>query len=204
MNLQFGPGGDLFYPSFSTGRIRRIHYTAGNQAPRAVATANRTSGALPLSVSFNGGQSSDPDPGDTISYAWDLDGDGEYDDAATADADYTYSQAGRYQVGLKVTDDHGASATDTVAITAGNTPPTATIVTPTTGFTWKVNDPIAFEGSATDAQDGTLPPSAFSWSAMLQHCPSNCHPHPLPGFAATITGRSPRPTTSTRRTSSCG
>jgi glucose/arabinose dehydrogenase len=188
VNLQFGPGGDLYYPSFSGGRIRRIHYTAGNQAPRAVVNANRTSGNLPLSVSFDGGQSSDPDPGDTLSYAWDLDGDGEYDDATTATADYVYNQAGSYQVGLKVTDNHGVSATDTVAITAGNTPPTATIVAPTTGFTWKVRDPIAFEGSATDAQDGTLPPSAFSWSAILQHCPSNCHAHPLQSFANTDRG----------------
>ena len=58
---------------------------------------------------------------------------------------------------MKVTDDHGASATDAVAITAGNTPPTATITSPTAGLTWKVGDPIDFAGSATDAQDGTLP-----------------------------------------------
>ena len=34
---------------------------AGNQAPRAVATASPTSGPLPLAVSFNGAGSSDPD-----------------------------------------------------------------------------------------------------------------------------------------------
>ena len=193
VNLQFGPGSDVFYPDFSNGRIRRIHYTAGNQAPRAVVDASATSGNLPLTVSFDAGQSSDPDPGDTLSYAWDLDGDGEYDDATSATAEHEYTQAGSYQVGVKVTDNHDASATDTVAITAGNTPPTATIVAPTTGFTWKVKDPIAFEGSATDAQDGDLPPSAFSWSAVLQHCPSNCHPHPQPGFANTDHGSFPAP-----------
>ena len=38
---------------------------------------------------------------------------------------------------------------------------------------------IAFCGHATDAQDGTLPASALSWTLVLQHCPSTCHTHPL-------------------------
>ena len=39
VDLQFGPGGDLFYADVWGGTIRRIHYTAGNQAPQAVARA---------------------------------------------------------------------------------------------------------------------------------------------------------------------
>jgi hypothetical protein len=41
---------------------------------------------------------------------------------------------------------------------------------------------IEFAGSATDAQDGPLPPSALSWDLILHHCPSNCHTHPLQTF----------------------
>ncbi len=182
VDLQFGPGGDLFYPDAANGTIRRIHYTAGNQAPRPVASATPTSGGVPLDVSFSGAQSSDPDPSDTLSYAWDFDGDGEYDDASTSDAQFTYNQPGSYLAGLKVTDDHGASATDAVAIRAGNTPPTATIIEPSTGLTWKVGDPIGFRGSATDAQDGTLAPSRLDWTVVLHHCPSNCHEHTVETF----------------------
>ena len=40
-----GPDGDLFYVDLDGGTIRRIRYTAGNQPPTAVATADPTSGA---------------------------------------------------------------------------------------------------------------------------------------------------------------
>ena len=36
VGLQFGPGGDLYYPDIRDGLIKRIHFSAGNQAPRAV------------------------------------------------------------------------------------------------------------------------------------------------------------------------
>jgi len=183
VDIEFGPGNDLFYADFYGGRIRQIHYTEGNQPPRPVANASPTSGNTPLTVSFDGSQSSDPDPGNSLSYAWDLDGDGAYDDATTPQASSVYSTAGSYAVGLKVTDNNGASATDTVAVTAGNTPPTATIASPSAGFTWKVNDQINFEGSATDAQQGTLPAGALSWSVVLFHCPSSCHSHALQTFS---------------------
>jgi glucose/arabinose dehydrogenase len=176
-DLRFGPGGDLFYADFSGGTIRRIHYSPGNQPPRAVVGANPTDGNTTLHVDFTAGGSSDPDPGDTISYAWDLDGDGQYDDATGATAAFDYATAGSYLAGVQVTDNHGASATDSVAITAGNTPPTATITSPSPGLTWKVADPIAFAGRATDEQDGDLAPARFSWKLVIQHCPSNCHEH---------------------------
>ena len=37
--LQTGPGGDLFYADFDGGTIRRVSFTAANQPPTAVATA---------------------------------------------------------------------------------------------------------------------------------------------------------------------
>ena len=84
VDLQVGPGGDLFYVSFS-GTVRRIRYFNQNQPPIAVVSANTTSGAAPLTVTFDGSGSSDPD-GDALAYAWDLDGDGAFDDATNAAA----------------------------------------------------------------------------------------------------------------------
>ena len=75
-----------------------------------------------------------------------------------------------------------------VTITVGNTAPTAAITAPTAGTTWKVGDVISFSGSATDAQDGTLPASALTWELVMQHCPSNCHPHPMQSFAGVASG----------------
>jgi hypothetical protein len=87
-----------------------------------------------------------------------------------------------------VTDPAGLSATATVTVTVGNTPPTATITTPAAGTTWKVGDVITFSGSATDAQDGALPASRLTWDLILHHCPSNCHTHPVQSFAGVASG----------------
>ena len=88
VNLETGPGDDLFYVDFDGGTIRRIRYSIANQPPIAVAQATPTTGAAPLSVAFDGRGSSDPDPGDTLSYAWDLDGDGAFDDSTAAQPTY--------------------------------------------------------------------------------------------------------------------
>ncbi|MEZ5237475.1 MAG: PKD domain-containing protein [Microthrixaceae bacterium] len=41
--------------------------------------------------------STDPD-GDSLTYAWDLSGDGVFDDAVGPSADWTYQQPGTYDV----------------------------------------------------------------------------------------------------------
>ena len=65
MDLKIGPGGDLFYVDLGGGTIRRFQYFDGNSPPVAVITANPTSGGTPLTVTFNGSGSTDPNPGDT-------------------------------------------------------------------------------------------------------------------------------------------
>jgi hypothetical protein len=138
-----------------------------------VATANPTSGPAPLTVQFTGNGSSDPD-GDALSYAWDLDGDGAYDDSTAANPSFTYSTAGTYTARLRVTDARGASSLSapiTITVGAGNTPPTPVIDTPTSSLTWAVGDTINFSGHATDTQD------ALTWTVVLHHCTTGCHDH---------------------------
>ncbi|MGH2635976.1 MAG: PQQ-dependent sugar dehydrogenase, partial [Actinomycetota bacterium] len=187
VGLEIGPGGDLFYPDFDGGAIRRIRYFAANQPPSAVAQATPTSGDAPLPVSFDGRSSSDPE-GDALTYAWDLDGDGQYDDSSSATPSRTYTQGGVVTVGLRVTDPSGAPDTDSVVITVGNSAPAATISTPTSTTTWAVGESISFSGTGLDAEDGSLPPSAFDWALVLHHCPSTCHEHPIQSFAGVASG----------------
>ena len=187
VNVENGPEGDLFYVDFDGGTIRRISYAGANQPPKAVATATPTTGAAPLTVRFDGTGSTDPEGGQ-LTFAWDLDGDDDYDDSTASQPTFTYTTSGTHTASLKVIDSSGASGTDSITITVGNTPPTAVITTPTAGTTWKVGDVITFSGSATDAQDGALPASALKWDLILQHCPSNCHPHPVQSFDGVSSG----------------
>jgi glucose/arabinose dehydrogenase/regulation of enolase protein 1 (concanavalin A-like superfamily) len=188
VDLKPGPGGDLFYVDLLGGTVRRIQYTGANQSPTAVIQAVPTSGPAPLQVQFDASGSSDPNLGDTLTYDWDLNGDGAYGDATSATPTFLYTVPKSYTVHLRVTDPGSASATSTVVITAGDSPPTATIVSPSPTFTWKVGDTINFSGSATDAKDGPLPASALSWSLLLHHCPATCHVHPIQDFPGVASG----------------
>ncbi|HEX3123191.1 MAG TPA: glycoside hydrolase family 44 protein, partial [Rhodanobacteraceae bacterium] len=85
-----------------------------NQPPVAAASATPTSGTVPLSVSFDGTGSNDPD-GSIAGYAWTF-GDGS--SAAGISASHTYVGAGTYTATLTVTDNLGATGSKDVTITA--------------------------------------------------------------------------------------
>ena len=53
---------------------------------------------------------------DTCTFAWDLDNDGDYDDAIGASTSHTWNAIGDYLIGLKVTDDDGNEVTDTADV----------------------------------------------------------------------------------------
>src|SRR5262249_34418966 len=189
VDLKIGPGGDLFYVDMEDGTVHRITYTAANQPPTAVMTANPTSGPTPLTVGFDGTGSSDPE-GKPLSYSWDLNGDGTFGDATGPTASYTYTTAGVYHPSLRVTDDKGASDMTSVTVTAGNTAPVAVIDSPSSSLTWKVGDRIDFSGHATDAQDPAIPASALSWSFIMHHCftPTDCHTHLIQTISGVSSG----------------
>ena len=49
-------------------------------------------------------------------------------------------------------------------------------------------DVIDFSGHGTDAEDGTIPASNMRWDIVLEHCPSDCHPHTITSVAGTASG----------------
>jgi glucose/arabinose dehydrogenase len=186
--IQAGPDGALYYTDFDGGRVQRVSFSTGNRAPTAAASATPTSGSAPLAVSFDGAGSSDPDPGDTLDYAWDLDGDGAFDDSTAVSPARTYTAPQTVDVGLQVTDDGGVSDTDTVRIDVGNDPPAPVIDGPTSAKLWRANELVPFSGHASDPQQGTLPASALDWELIINHCPSTCHQHPLEIFSDVASG----------------
>jgi len=163
---------------FGNGQIRRLRYTGTLAHPPAVtqATATPTSGPAPLTVEF-AASATDLD-GDAISYQWNF-GDGT--SAATANPTKTYDDPGVYTAQLTVTANGDTATSAPIPIQVGQ-PPTAAITAPT-ATTFRAGDTIVIEGSATDPDDGPVPPDALSWNIVFRH---DDHTHPV----ATGTGSS--------------
>jgi glucose/arabinose dehydrogenase/PKD repeat protein len=173
VDLKIGPDGALYYVGFDDDLVHRI--TVG---PTAVVTADPTSGPAPLHVHFDGSESSDPKLG-LMTFAWDLDGDGAFDDSTDQAPDWDYVQPGVIVARLRVTDSEGTADIASVTISAGNNEPIATIAKPSSSRTWSVGDTITFAGSATDAEDGAVPAGRLTWTVFIQHCPAACHSHTI-------------------------
>lgn len=197
VHMRFGPWGSskgLYYTTYSNGgQVRRIVHTASNNVPTADVSASPTSGPAPLTVTFNGGGSSDPD-GDTLTYQWTF-GDTQSQNTTTPTVMHTYGSNGTYTASLRVLDSRGAlSPPDSVTITVGgaNTPPSPTIASPASGATFAVGQTITLTGSATDAQQGTLPDSSLTWTVLRHH---ELHTHPWFGPTAgnNLTFQAPAP-----------
>jgi len=72
------------------------------------------SGTVGESIALSGSASGGTSP---YTYAWDLDNDGQYDDDTGASPSYSWDTADTYTIGLEVTDDTAATATDTATVT---------------------------------------------------------------------------------------
>ena len=95
-----------------------------NRAPLAALDADRQSGPVPLTVSFSGARSSDPDGDSIASYSFDF-GDGSpVQDGAASVVSHTYNAAGTYSATLTVKDSKNklSELPSTLTITAGGTP----------------------------------------------------------------------------------
>lgn len=88
-------------------------------APLANAGAARSMAVL-QSITLSAEHSHDGD-GSIVSYAWDLDGDGQFDDATGVTAEFHAPRAGQFRVAVKVTDNDGRTGTDTTDIVAYDT-----------------------------------------------------------------------------------
>ena len=193
--LTEGPDGALYYVdlgysditgTFGVSKIRRIRYLQSNQAPVPIASANPTSGTPPLAVSFSSAGSNDPE-GQPITYSWDF-GDGT--SSTASNPVHTYAQAGQYVARLTVSDGANSSFSTPLTISVGSAP-TASIESPTDGASFRAGDVISYGGQGTDAEDGSLPASAFSWSIDFLH---DTHVHPTTPITGVKSGAFTIPT----------
>ena len=135
IDITFGPEGDLYvldYGSVWFGKspdssLVRIEYNAGNRAPRAKAASSALGGRVPLSIELSSSGSSDPD-GDALRHTWRVaSSDGTSRSYTGTNPRVSLTTPGVYTATLTTTDPSGASATASVDIVAGNTPPDVTV-----------------------------------------------------------------------------
>ena len=106
-----GAAGDHFAFEDNPAELPVDNGSGQNLPPQVVAAAQPSSGEAPLTVNFSA-QASDPD-GQVVAFHWQF-GDGQEDDRA--ECTHSYQQPGSYVARLEVTDDDGATASDTVTV----------------------------------------------------------------------------------------
>ncbi len=152
-----------------------------NQAPVAEA-GGPYAGNVGTTIALDGSASSDTD-GTIVLYEWDLDNDGQYDDATGVTANFVAATAGTFTVGLRVTDDDGAQDTDSATVTVTGAPE-ATYVVVDTGQdacydnSGEITCPSA--GEAFYGQDAQYEGNAFDYT-------DNGNPSTGSGQAGTVT-----------------
>ncbi len=176
MDMQFGADGNFYLLTYGDGFFQsnpdaglyRWEYVKGQRAPQATMNASVTNGVTPLSVHFSSEGSRDPDPGDSIRFAWDFDGDGTVD-STDPNPTYVYRTNGVFTAKLTVTDSAEKTDTKTLQIVVGNTAPTIEINTPLDGDFFEWGDKIPFTVTATDPEDGPVDCSRVVVTFVLVH-----------------------------------
>ena len=87
MDMQFGTDGSFYLLTYGDGFFQsnpdagmyRWEYVKGQRAPQAVLNADADQRHRAADVQFSSDGSRDPDPGDSIRFAWDFDGNGTVD-----------------------------------------------------------------------------------------------------------------------------
>ncbi|WP_420148567.1 PQQ-dependent sugar dehydrogenase [Spirosoma sp.] len=181
VGLNIGPDGNLYYISRYGGGINKIIYTT-NAAPNIVSHPTSTTVFQGQSASFSVTATGTA----PLSYQWQKGGiniqgatSSTYTIASTVAAD-----AGQYRVIVSNSSGSVTSNPATLALTAANQLPTATILSPANNTIYRAGDVISFSGSATDPEDGVLPASAYNWTVEFHH---NVHYHPGPSIPPGIT-----------------
>jgi PKD repeat protein len=108
-------------------------------------------------ITFDASGSYDPD-GRIVSYDWDLDGDGQYDDASGVRVTFTWGDDYSGTIGLKVTDNDGLTDTDSTTVSVVNVAPK---VDAGPDLTVNEGSLITFKGKVYDP--GWLDTHTYKW-----------------------------------------
>ena len=147
----------------------RFAYVKGQRAPQAVLGATPTDGRAPLTVAFSSEGSRDPDPADSIRFAWDFTNDGTVD-SIDPDPSFTYTANGVYTARLTVTDSSGKTdVQDDRRSPSATRRRRSSIDTPLDGDFFEFGQDIPFSVTVTDPEDGPIDCSRVEVTFVLVH-----------------------------------
>jgi glucose/arabinose dehydrogenase len=180
VNLEVAANGSLYYlarnqatgtPNPGGGTVSKITFT-GSQAPRITLHPESQTIFLGDPVTFT--VAADGATG----FQWQRNG---QDIAGATSPTYTIAttmlsdDGARFRALARNAAGSAASSEATLTITTNHFP-RGTILTPAAGSSYADGEDIVFSGSGTDQEDGSLPPSAFTWQVDFQH---DTHQHPF-------------------------
>jgi glucose/arabinose dehydrogenase len=184
VDLKVGDDGSLYYlargSGSTTGGVYRVR--SGNQAPSITAHPADRSVAAGASTTFSVRASGTP----PLRYQWQRNG---VDIPGATAQDYTITSVVEADNGARfraiVANDFGSVASnDAILTVTANQPPTGTITQPVVGTLYSGGTIVNYAGTGSDPEDGTLPPTAFTWRVDFHH---DTHTHP---FIAPTSGAS--------------
>ncbi|MGH9036409.1 MAG: PQQ-dependent sugar dehydrogenase, partial [Acidimicrobiia bacterium] len=194
VSITFGPFGStkaLYFTSFANGgEVHRIISTTPMATPPIASfTALPASSPDPVTVSFDGSGSSDPDNDPLTGFTWNF-GDGspvvtENDPQVS----HHYAEKGAFTATLVVTDGDGQKSAPTSRLVEVGTPPQAFIDSPAPSTLFAVDQTVTVTGHATD---DLAPSPTLTWEVIRRH-DSHTHPYLAPVTGSSVTFDYPSP-----------
>ncbi|WP_375447497.1 RICIN domain-containing protein [uncultured Fibrella sp.] len=179
-NASLTEGAEISQQTPGTGQLqqwsveeRGCTAAPANRVPVVVATSTSLTGTSPLSVTFTGNRSSDPD-GDPITYQWDF-GDGTFSTEANPVKVFTIRPGAQgvpqysYSVRLTVSDNRGGIAiSQLLLVSLRSTAPTVRITNPVNNAKYALDKATSYTLAAavTNASTGNL---TYLWQVKLRH-----------------------------------
>ena len=183
VDLHVGSDGALYYLARGSGAVYRIFYT-GSQAPSITQQPASQTVSAGSSVTFSVAASGTP----PLAYQWQRN---HADIAGATSSSYTIPSVSAsdnnalFRCVVSNAQGNAVSNDATLTVT-GNSAPVPTITQPAAGTLYSGGDVIAYAGTGSDAEDGALPASAFTWQVDFHH---DTHVHPfLPAWSGVTSG----------------
>jgi glucose/arabinose dehydrogenase len=183
VDLALAADGSLYYLARGSGAVRRIAFTGSGAPVISTHPADQTV-TEGQRATFSVVATGTP----PLSYQWQRNG---TDIAGATAASYTTPPTAPADNGaqfrVRVSNSAGSVLSNPATLTVtANRAPTGTITAPTSGTTYAAGTTVSYAGTATDPEDGTLPPSAFTWRVDFHHAD---HVHPfVPPTSGSQTG----------------